>query len=100
LDIYVVPAIPIKTVLIVLSVTTCLITSDNSCTVNGVSTISTNKVDVGGTITFKFDLPPGTTLNQKQLNDVFNSQDFKQYILNLNKSNNEGKNQGVVSYGK
>jgi methyl-accepting chemotaxis protein len=59
-----------------------------------------SQVDIGGTITFKFDLPPGTTLNQKQLNDVFNSQDFKQYILNLNKSNNEGKNQGVVSYGK
>ena len=59
-----------------------------------------SQVDVGGTITFKFDLPPGTTLNQKQLNDAFNSQEFKQYIVNLTKSNTEGKNQGVVSYGK
>ena len=33
---------------------------------------STNKVDVGGTITFKFDLPPGTTLTQQQLKSLKN----------------------------
>jgi hypothetical protein len=62
---------------------------------------STNKVDVGGTITFKFDLPPGTTLNQQQLNAAFNSEEFKQYIANLTKKNSsENKGSGVVSYGR
>jgi uncharacterized protein YoxC len=56
-------------------------------------------VDFGGTITIKVDAPPGVALNQKQLNDVFNSQEFKQYIVKVSKSNTEGKNQGVVSYG-
>ena len=69
-------------------------TSSNSGT-------STNKVDVGGTITFKFDLPPGTTLNQQQLNAAFNSEEFKQYIANLTKKNSsENKGSGVVSYGR
>ena len=58
-----------------------------------------SQVDFGGTITIKVDAPPGVTLNQKQLNDAFNSQEFNQYIVNLTKSNTEGKNQGVVSYG-
>jgi hypothetical protein len=56
-------------------------------------------VDFGGTITIKVDAPPGVALNQKQLNDVFNSQEFKQYIVKVSKSNTKGKNQGVVSYG-
>lgn len=76
---------------------------------SGVKTASSNgtqsvngsgKVDVGGTITFKFDLPPGTTLNQQQLNAAFNSEEFKQYIVKLGESKTNGKNQGVVSYGK
>jgi hypothetical protein len=58
-----------------------------------------SQVDFGGTITVKVDAPPGVALNQKQLNDVFNSQEFKQYIVKVSKSNTEGKNQGVVSYG-
>ena len=56
-------------------------------------------VDFGGTITIKVDAPPGVALNQKQLNDVFNSQEFKQYIVKVSKSNTKGKIQGVVSYG-
>jgi len=61
---------------------------------------SSSKVDVGGTITFKFDLPPGTTLNQQQLNAAFNSEEFKQYIVKLSESKVANKNQSVVSYGK
>ena len=62
---------------------------------------STNKVDVGGTITFKFDLPPGTTLNQQQLNAAFNSEEFKQYIANIAKQNSsEKKGSGVPYYGR
>lgn len=69
-------------------------TSSNSGT-------STNKVDVGGTITFKFDLPAGTTLNQQQLNAVFNSEEFKQYIANLAKQNSsEKKGSGAPYYGR
>jgi hypothetical protein len=69
-------------------------TSSNSGT-------STNKVDVGGTITFKFDLPAGTTLNQQQLNAVFNSEEFKQYIANLAKQNSsEKKGAGAPYYGR
>jgi hypothetical protein len=64
------------------------------------STTSSGKVDVGGTITFKFDLPPGTTLNQQQLNAAFNSEEFKQYIVKLSESKVANKNQSVVSYGK
>ena len=64
------------------------------------STTNSGKVDVGGTITFKFDLPPGTTLNQQQLNAAFNSEEFKQYIVKLTEAKATNKNQGVVSYGK
>ena len=62
---------------------------------------STNKVDVGGTITFKFDLPPGTTLTQQQLNAAFNSEEFKQYIANIAKQNSsENKGSGAPYYGR
>jgi len=62
---------------------------------------STNKVDVGGTITFKFDLPAGTTLNQQQLNAAFNSEEFRQYIANVAKQNSsENKGSGVPYYGR
>lgn len=64
------------------------------------SSTNTGKVDVGGTITFKFDLPPGTTLTQQQLNAAFNSEEFKQYVVKLTESKANSKNQGVVSYGK
>ena len=73
-------------------------TGAGSSTNNGTST---NKVDVGGTITFKFDLPPGTTLNQQQLNAAFNSEEFKQYIANIAKQNSsEKKGSGVPYYGR
>jgi hypothetical protein len=62
---------------------------------------STSKVDVGGTITFKFDLPAGTTLNQQQLNAAFNSEEFRQYIANLAKQNSsENKGSGAPYYGR
>jgi len=73
-------------------------TGAGSSTNNGTST---NKVDVGGTITFKFDLPPGTTLNQQQLNAAFNSEEFRQYIANVAKQNSsEKKGSGVPYYGR
>ena len=56
-----------------------------------------SEVNFGGTITIDVKTPSG--VSQKQLNDVFNSQEFKQYIVKVGKSNTEGKNQGVVSYG-
>jgi predicted nucleic acid-binding Zn ribbon protein len=60
----------------------------------------TSQVDVGGVITVKFEVPAGTTLTQQQLNAVFNSEEFKQYIVNVTRKNSsENKGSGVVSYG-
>jgi hypothetical protein len=73
-------------------------TSAGSSTNSGTTT---KKVDVGGTITFKFDLPPGTTLTQQQLNAAFNSEEFKQYIANIAKQNSsENKGSGAPYYGR
>jgi hypothetical protein len=73
-------------------------TSAGSSTNSGTTT---KKVDVGGTITFKFDLPPGTTLTQQQLNAAFNSEEFKQYIANIAKQNSsENKGAGAPYYGR
>lgn len=59
-----------------------------------------SQVDVGGVITIKFEVPPGTTLTQQQLNAIFNSDEFKQYIVSVTKKNSsENKGSGVVSYG-
>jgi hypothetical protein len=61
--------------------------------------LNTNsKVDFGE---FKITIqtPPGTTLTQQQLNDIFNNDKFKQYVVNLTKQNSsENKGSGVLSY--
>lgn len=59
-------------------------------------TTTTSKVEFGE-FKITIDTPPGTTLTQQQLNAIFNSDQFKQYVLSLSdpKSN---KGQGVVSY--
>jgi hypothetical protein len=60
----------------------------------------TSKVDVGGVITVKFEVPAGTTLTQQQLNAMVNSEEFKQYLVNVTRKNSsENKGSGVVSYG-
>ena len=65
---------------------------------SGTST-SSSKVEFGD-FKITIDTPPGTTLTQKQLNDIFNNDKFKQYIANLTKQNSsENKGSGVVSYG-
>ena len=59
---------------------------------------TTNKVEFGN-FKITIDTPPGTTLTQQQLNSIFNSEQFKQYIAKLTDPKTAGKNQGVVSYG-
>jgi hypothetical protein len=58
---------------------------------------TTNKVEFGN---FKItvETPPGTSLTQQQLDSIFNSDKFKQYIAKVADPNVAGKNQGVVSY--
>jgi hypothetical protein len=67
--------------------------STNAKTNSGDSTTK-SKVEFGD-FKITIDTPPGTTLSQKQLNDIFNNEKFKQYITNLIK---QGSGSGVVSY--
>jgi hypothetical protein len=67
--------------------------STNAKTNSGDSTTK-SKVEFGD-FKITIDTPPGTTLSQKQLNDIFNNEKFKQYIANLTK---QGSGSGVVSY--
>ena len=67
--------------------------STNAKTNSGDSTTK-SKVEFGD-FKITIDTPPGTTLSQKQLNDIFNNEKFKQYMTNLTK---QGSGSGVVSY--
>jgi hypothetical protein len=68
----------------------------NANLTNTESKTTNTKVEFGE-FKITIDTPPGTTLTQQQLNAIFNSDQFKQYVLSLAdpKSN---KGQGVVSY--
>lgn len=75
-----------------------VITTRGSGVINNNTSTNKSKVEFGE---FKIviDTPPGTTLTQKQLNDIFNNDKFKQYVASIaNQSSSENKGAGVVSY--
>jgi|TARA_B110000503_G_scaffold29553_2_gene47444 hypothetical protein len=60
------------------------------------SSVNSTKTKVEfGEFKITIDTPPGTTLSQQQLNEIFNNTQFKEYIVKLTR---ESSGSGVVSY--
>ena len=61
--------------------------------------VANANVDVGGTITVKFEAPPNVTITQQMMDSFVNTPDFKQYIVNLTTKQKETGAPVSSSYG-